>query len=192
MQFIADKKQPALIIVHRKQLLEQWVERIEYFLGIPKKEIGRIGQGRARLGKMITVAMIQSLRKFLENDAEKDFTNAFGTVIIDECHHIPAETYRNTISKLSTYYQYGLTATPFRKGNDGRLIFIYLGDVIAEIKAAEIEQYRKHRIVIRNTSLDVPYNSKTDAFETLSNIFIFVAFRKGSVFATGAGCQGGS
>ncbi|HIE27472.1 TPA: hypothetical protein EYP66_09315, partial [Candidatus Poribacteria bacterium] len=37
LELIARKKQPALIIVHRKQILEQWVERIETFLDIPKK-----------------------------------------------------------------------------------------------------------------------------------------------------------
>ncbi|MFA5297701.1 MAG: DEAD/DEAH box helicase family protein, partial [Lutibacter sp.] len=33
LKIIADKRQPALIIVHRKQLLEQWTERVEAFLG---------------------------------------------------------------------------------------------------------------------------------------------------------------
>ena len=36
LKIIADKKQPALIVVHRKQLLEQWQERIQAFLGISK------------------------------------------------------------------------------------------------------------------------------------------------------------
>ena len=44
LKIVADKKQPALIVVHRKQLLEQWQERIQAFLGIPKHEIGIIGQ----------------------------------------------------------------------------------------------------------------------------------------------------
>jgi superfamily II DNA or RNA helicase len=118
LKIIAEKQQPALIIVHRKQLLEQWVERIQAFLGIPKNEIGRIGQGKAKPGKAITVAMIQSLGKYLEKQETDKFTRSFGAIIVDECHHIPAETFRNTISKLSSYYQYGLTATPFRKGNE--------------------------------------------------------------------------
>ncbi|MDN5210481.1 DEAD/DEAH box helicase family protein [Fulvivirgaceae bacterium BMA12] len=172
LKIIADKKQPALIIVHRKQLLEQWVERVQTFLGIPKNEIGKIGQGKAKKGKIVTIAMIQSLAKFLEKQETKDFAQTFGTIIIDECHHIPANTFRNTISKLSPYYQYGLTATPFRKGNDDKLISIYLGDIIAEIKPDEIEQYKRPRIVVRNTSLNVPYNSKTDTFETLSKIIV--------------------
>lgn len=172
LKIIATKAQPALIIVHRKQLMLQWIERIEAFLGIPKNEIGKIGQGKAKAGKKITVAMIQSLGKHLEKQKSKEFTQSFGTIIIDECHHIPAKSYRNTISKFSSYYQYGLTATPFRKGNDEKLLFAYLGEHIAEIKPNDIEKYKRPRIVIRNTSLNIPFNTKTDTFETLSKILI--------------------
>ena len=54
--------------------------------------------------------MIQSLSR--SKEIEK-ISGRFGTIIVDECHHIPAKTYRDTIGKLSTYYLYGLTATPF-------------------------------------------------------------------------------
>jgi len=172
LRIIQDKQQPALIIVHRKQLMDQWMERIQSFLGIPKNEIGRIGQGKVKLKKDITLAMIQSLAKYVEKTEDRGFVHSFGTVIIDECHHIPADTYRNTISKLSPYYQYGLTATPFRKGNDGKLISIYLGETIAEIRTNDIEQYKHPVIIIRKTALNVPYNSKTDTFETLSKILV--------------------
>jgi superfamily II DNA or RNA helicase len=167
LKIIADKRQSALIIVHRKQLLEQWTERIEAFLGIPKREIGIIGQGKSKIGKQITVTTIQSLPKQLES-----VQNQFGTIIVDECHHIPAETFRNTIEKLHAYYLYGLTATPFRKYNDGKIIFTHLGEIIANIQPAEIENYKQAKIIIRNTELNVPYNSKTDDFEALSKILI--------------------
>ncbi|ANI89683.1 restriction endonuclease subunit R [Arachidicoccus ginsenosidimutans] len=167
LKIIADKNQPALIVVHRKQLLEQWIERIEAFIGIPKKDIGIIGQGKTKISKQITVATIQSLPKQLE-----EIHNQFGTIIVDECHHIPAETFRNTIEKLHTFYLYGLTATPFRKYNDGKLIFTHLGEIIANIQPTEIENYKQAKIIIRNTELDVPYNSKTDNFETLSKILV--------------------
>ena len=170
LKIISDKQQPALIIAHRKQLLEQWIERIETFLGIPKTEIGKIGQGKNKAGEIITVATIQSLSK--ELDKSQNILSAFGTIIVDECHHIPAETYRNTIAKLQTFYLYGLTATPFRKYNDGKLIFTHLGEVVAEIKSNEIITAKQAKIIIRNTELDVPYNSKTDKFETLSKILV--------------------
>lgn len=172
LKIISDKQQPALIIVHRKQLVEQWIERIETFLGIPKSEIGKIGQGKSNLGKKITIATIQSLSKEFEKSDNDNFKTAFGTVIVDECHHIPAETFRNTIAKLQTFYLYGLTATPFRKYNDGKLIFIHLGEVISEIKPREISTAQQAKIIIRNTELNVPFNSKTDQFETLSKILI--------------------
>ena len=177
LKIIAEKQQPALIIVHRKQLMEQWLERIQAFLGIPKNEIGRIGQGKTKLGKSVTVAMIQSLGKKLEKDEDETIQNSFGTIIIDECHHIPAEAFRNTISRLNPYYQYGLTATPFRKGNDEKIIFIHLGEIIAQIEPQDIKTYKRARIIVKNTSLNVPFNSKTDTFETLSKILVHDASR---------------
>jgi len=170
LKIIAEKQQPAMIIVHRKQLADQWIERIESFLGIPKNEIGRIGQGKIKLGEKITIALIQSLGKCLKENRLPEET--FGTIIIDECHHIPAMSYRNTIGKLSSYYLYGLTATPFRKFNDGKLIFIHLGEIISEIKAPEISTYKPARVVIRNTELDIPFNPKTDKFETISRVLV--------------------
>ncbi len=172
LKIIAEKQQPALIIVHRKQLLEQWVERIQAFLGIPKNEIGRIGQGNAKIGKAITVAMIQSLGKYLDKQETNEFALSFGIIIVDECHHIPAETFRNTISNFPSYYQYGLTATPFRKGNDGKIIFTHLGDIIADIKPQEIEKYKQAKIIVRETALDIPFNPKTDPFENLSKVLV--------------------
>ena len=172
LKIISEKQQPALIIVHRKQLVEQWIERIETFLSIPNSEIGRIQQGKCKIGTKITIATIQSLSKEFIKDDVKNILTAFGTIIVDECHHIPAETYRNTIAKLHTFYLYGLTATPFRKYNDGKLIFIHLGEIISEIKSDEISTAHQANIIIRNTELDVPFNSKTDQFETLSKILI--------------------
>ena len=172
LEIIKDKQQPALILVHRKQLAEQWVERIESFLGIPKKEIGRIGQGKSKPGKQITVAMIQSLGKALESAEESTLSNAFGTIIIDECHHVPAESYQRVVSQLNSYFLYGLTATPFRKYNDGKLIFMYIGGGIHEIKAPEIRNQQATQIIIKDTDLFVPFNTKTDRFETLFKILI--------------------
>ncbi|MDB5089289.1 MAG: Type restriction protein res subunit [Mucilaginibacter sp.] len=169
---IKDKQQPALILVHRKQLADQWMERIESFLGIPKKEIGRIGQGKNKPGKHITVAMIQSMEKALDSSEFPELMNAFGTIVIDECHHIPAETYQRVIGKLNSYYMYGLTATPFRKYNDGKLIFIHLGEIIHEVKSSEVKNQSGTQIIITETDLFVPFNIKTDKFETLFKILI--------------------
>jgi superfamily II DNA or RNA helicase len=62
LEIVARKQQPALIIVHRRQLFDQWVDRVQSFLGIPKFQIGRIEGGNYEIGQEITVAMIQSLQ----------------------------------------------------------------------------------------------------------------------------------
>ncbi|MCB0614653.1 MAG: DEAD/DEAH box helicase, partial [Phaeodactylibacter sp.] len=172
IKIIAEKQQPALIIVHRKHLLEQWVDRIEAFLGIPRKDIGKIGQGKGKVGKQVTVAMIQSLSKKMATNEAANLSSQFGILIVDECHHLPAKTFHETISKFNSYYQYGLTATPFRKYSDGKLIFTQLGEIIAEVKPQQIDPLKRARVVIRNTGLEVPFNAKVDPFETLSKILV--------------------
>lgn len=174
---ISEKKQRALIVVHRKQLASQWVERIESFLGIPRKDIGSIAGGKSKIGNLITVATIQSLNKFVQTAEITKLEKAFGTILVDECHHIPAETYRSTLSRFHSFYLYGLTATPFRKYNDGQLIFIHLGEVIAEIKQQDIENQPRARIIVRNTNLHIPFNIKTDKIETLSKILVHDSVR---------------
>lgn len=175
LELIARKQQPALIIVHRKQLLDQWVERIQSFLGIPKKEIGQIATAKNhRIGKKITVAMIQSLVKL---DDVKEFANSFGTIIIDECHHIPAKTFREAIINFNAYYLYGLTATPIRKNNDEQLIFVYIGEILAQANPAiiknETEADHEISINIKETNLYAPFDYKIDKYETISKILIF-------------------
>jgi superfamily II DNA or RNA helicase len=160
LELISRKQQPALIIVHRKQLLDQWVERIQSFLGIPKKEIGQIATAKNhRIGKKITIAMIQSLVKLKD---VMEFANSFGTIIIDECHHIPAKTFREAIINFNTYYLYGLTATPFRKNNDEQLIFVYIGEILARANPAVIKNEKEsgHEISIniKETNLYAPFD----------------------------------
>ncbi len=182
LKIVTDKQQPTLIIVHRKQLADQWAERIEAFLGIPQREIGKISQGKIKMGDKITIATIQSLSKKIDSDMQV-LKDAFGLIIVDECHHIPTLTFRDTISKFNSYYLYGLTATPFRKYNDVKIISIYLGDIVAEIKQQDIANNKHPKIIIRDTLLDVPYNAKTDAFEVLSKILIHDSNRNKLILA---------
>lgn len=182
LKIIADKQQPALIVVHRKQLADQWAERIEAFLGITKQDIGRIGQGKTKIGKQITIAMVQSLGKELQKTDNNQLVKAFGIIIVDECHHIAAETFKNPISLFHPYYLYGLTATPFRKNADDRQIFIHLGEIISELKSSDLGTTIQPQIIVRNTALDVPYNPKSDRFETLSNILVHDSNRNKQIF----------
>jgi superfamily II DNA or RNA helicase len=171
LEIIAEKRQPALIIVHRKQLFDQWVERIQDFLKIPKKDIGQIGNQKKKMGKQITIAMIQSLSRI---DDYKELSNAFGTIIIDECHHIPAKSFREAIVNFNSFYLYGLTATPKRKNNDQKLIFVYIGNILHQVDQQQFLADRniQTEINIKETELFAPFDYKIDKYETISRILI--------------------
>ena len=171
LEIIAQKRQPALIIVHRKQLFDQWIDRIQSFLKIPKKEIGQIGNQKFKVGKEITVAMIQSLARNEEIDKISD---CFGTIIVDECHHIPAKSFRKAIINFNSYYLYGLTATPKRKNNDEKLIYVYIGNILYQVdQTVQIKEYKVPvEINIKETNLFAPFNYKIDKYETISRILI--------------------
>lgn len=169
LELIARKCQPAIIIVHRKQLFNQWLERIQTFLGIPKSEIGQISGTHHTIGNKITVAMIQSLSRM------EDVKEVFGLVMIDECHHIPAKSFRKVIVRFSAHYMYGLTATPFRKNNDERMIFVYIGEILSQLEKRQTlpKTATGTLIRIRETRLSVPFDYRIDNYEILSNILVF-------------------
>ena len=65
---IAQRGVNTLILVHRKQLMEQWTARLCEFLDITEREIGRLGGGRRKLKGRIDIATIQSLIRHGEVD----------------------------------------------------------------------------------------------------------------------------
>jgi superfamily II DNA or RNA helicase len=89
---IAARRQPALIVVHNKELLDQWVARIEAFLGIPPQEVGIIGGGKKWIGQKITVGLVQSLYKCAGEVAPH-----IGFLVADECHRAPARTFTQVL-----------------------------------------------------------------------------------------------
>jgi superfamily II DNA or RNA helicase len=58
---IAQRGVNTLVLVHRRQLQQQWVERLSTFLGMPVRAIGRIGGDRKKPSGLLDVAVIQSL-----------------------------------------------------------------------------------------------------------------------------------
>jgi superfamily II DNA or RNA helicase len=180
LEIIAERKLPALILVHRKQLLDQWIERTQSFLEIPKKDIGQYYSVKKRTGEQITIAMMQTL---VRADNFSELQNKFGTIIVDECHHIPAKTFREVISQLNPKYIYGLTATPKRKHNDEPLIYMFIGNIIAQMEQAPSEiiaetaalPYKpvKTQVITRETNLEVPFKFTTDNFQLLAKLICF-------------------
>ena len=175
LELIARRQLPALILVHRKQLLDQWVERIQTFLGIAKAHIGQYSGTKKKLGKQITVGLLQSLARKGDLSELKD---KFGMIIVDECHHIPAATFREVIAQLNPKYIYGLTATPKRKHNDEKLIYVYIGEIIARMEASDIAPVsnlpsQPPEVLIRTTTLAVPFKFSTDHFQLLAKVVCF-------------------
>ena len=121
---IAARRQPALVVVHTKELLEQWVDRIGQFLDIPRDEIGIIGDGKNRLGDRITVGIINSIYPIAEEIREH-----IGHLVVDECHRTPSRTFTEAVSAFDCKYILGLSATPWRRDGLSRLIFWHIGDV---------------------------------------------------------------
>jgi superfamily II DNA or RNA helicase len=170
LEIIAQRKLPAIILVHRNQLLHQWVERIEQFLGIPKAHIGVISGVKKKVGKQITVASIQSLVKYKNFD---EIRSEFGVVIIDECHHIPAKTYRETIRSFNSRYCYGLTATHERKFDQHLIAELCIGPVIAEMRTVTGVESKTFDIKILPSLLELPFRYKNDHYEILAKTVSF-------------------
>ena len=122
LYIISRRKQPALIIVHTKDLAAQWVERIETFLGIESEAVGFIGSGKKVIGDKITVALVQSLYKCAEEIAEK-----IGFLLVDECHRCPSRTFTEAVSSFDSQFMLGLSATPYRRDKLSKLIFLASG-----------------------------------------------------------------
>jgi hypothetical protein len=87
---IAQRGVNTLVLVHRRQLQQQWIERLSTFLAIPVGTIGRIGGGRNKPTGLLDVAVIQSL---VRNGVVDDLVGNYGHVIVDECHHLSAQSF---------------------------------------------------------------------------------------------------
>ena len=126
LNVIAKLKKKTLIIVHKEFLLNQWVERINQFL--PNTRIGRIqGQKIDIDDKDIVLCMLQSLSM---KEYPATLFDSFGFSIIDEVHHISSEVFSNSLFKIVTKYNLGLSATMERKDGTTKVFKMFLGNVL--------------------------------------------------------------
>ena len=133
LYLVALRRQPTLVVVHTKDLAQQWVDRIGVFLGLDTGQIGYIGGGKKRFGEKITVALVQSLYKCADEAAPK-----VGHLLVDECHRTPSRTFTEAVTKFDSRYMLGLSATPYRRDQLSRLIFWHLGDVHHRVDKARL------------------------------------------------------
>lgn len=150
---IAARGRSTLILVHRKPLLEQWAERLSEFLGLPPNSIGRIGGGRHRITQKIDIAMVQTLAR---KEDLREFVRAYGHVVIDECHHVPAVSVERVLSAIPARYVTGLTATPYRRDGHQPIIAMQCGPVrhVVTSATAQLEHRLDLHVIRRDTNLD--------------------------------------
>lgn len=148
---IARRGVNTLVLVHRQQLLEQWVERLAEFLDVPVKEIGRLGGGRKKLTGSLDVALIQSLvRKGVVDGRVADY----GHLIVDECHHLSAHSFELVARRAKAQFVTGLSATVARKDGHHPIIFLQCGPVRHRVDARKQAAARPftHKVFVRPTS----------------------------------------
>lgn len=142
LKAICELGQRAVIIVHRKVLMEQILKDIKKYIRDEKGnkiEPGIIGGGMYRLGD-ITVAIDKTLGRNVEK-----LKREFGTVILDECHLAPARTISVLVNGLNSKYRFGFSGTLKRKDQKEFLIFATFGPVIYTIGKEELLE--KGRVV---------------------------------------------
>ena len=133
LSLIVSRRQPALVVVHTRDLAMQWVERVEQFLGIPAREVGMIGSGKSRVGERITVATVQSVYA-----RAKELKKRIGHLVVDECHRAPSRTFTAAVTAFDSAYSLGLSATPYRRDGLTSLIFWHLGEMHARIDGEDL------------------------------------------------------
>lgn len=158
LALIAARKQPALVVVHTKELLYQWQERAATFLACP---VGLIGDGNFTV-EPFTVAIVNSARKHVD-----ELVPQFGHLIVDECHRVPATLFTDVVSHFDSHFLLGLSATAFRS-DDGftRLIYYFMGDSIYKVDQGELQAsgaILKPRLIRRETPFSFSYRGDYQA-----------------------------
>jgi superfamily II DNA or RNA helicase len=123
---IARRGVNTLVLVHRTELLKQWHERLQAFLGVGKDVVGTIGGGKVKPTGRIDIAVMQSLSRQGEVNA---LVENYGQVIVDECHHVGAASFDAILKRTKAKFVLGLTATPIRRDGQQPIIFMQCGPI---------------------------------------------------------------
>ena len=152
---IAHRARNTLVLVHRRELLSQWVERLASFLEIDPKQIGTIGAGKRKPTGVVDVALIQSLVRKGEVD---DIVADYGHLVVDECHHLSAASFERVARRSRARHVTGLSATVARKDGHHPIIFMQCGPVRHRVsaKSQAAESGIHHRARERHTRFRLP------------------------------------
>ena len=143
---IVERKVNTLILVHSKELVIQWQERLKTF--IQGAEIGVIHGGKRKPSGDIDVATYQSLLSRKDNTVRPE-TFQYGQIIVDECHHLSAPRYELLLSEVKPRYVLGLTATPQRQDGHQPLIFMQAGPLRHKAVSPKEQQFSQEVVCCR-------------------------------------------
>jgi superfamily II DNA or RNA helicase len=124
---IADLGLWSLIVVPTIDLLRQWRTALASALGRAEGDIGVFGGGD-RETRPVTVVTYESAQ------LHPELLRHFGLIVFDECHHLPAPTYRQIAEGAFAPYRLGLSATPERADQEHVALAALIGP----------EVYRRH------------------------------------------------
>ncbi|MGD9504533.1 MAG: DEAD/DEAH box helicase [Syntrophobacteraceae bacterium] len=157
---IAQRRQPALVLIPKLELLDSWLTKIENFLQIPPQDIGVITETMNRPGKGITIAHTGEIPRNWRALREQ-----IGFLILDECQRCPSKVFSSLIPKFDARYMLGLANSTQRRDRLSRFIYYYIGDVTYTINEKDAKEGRgiiHAHVVARTTDFDYPYHSRAD------------------------------
>lgn len=168
LAIIAERAQPSLVLVHTKELLNQWKDRAETFLDLPGG-VGLVGGGnKFKPGKPLYVGLVQTVRKRI---AEID--QHVGHVVVDECHRTPSATFSDIVTGFSAKYLTGLTATPYRRDRMTNAIFWVIGPCWHKIDELQLESEGDiipAKIIPRHTTWTTVFDPKKQYGKALKDM----------------------
>ncbi len=167
---IAQRQVNTLVVVHRRQLLDQWVQALSQFLGISSKDIGQFGGGKHKSNGNLDVAMIQSL---IQKGVVSDIVGNYGYLIVDECHHISAVSFEQVVRQSKAKYLTGLSATVTRKDGHQPIIFMQCGPVRYKVNDRDQADKRPfdHKVIVRPTKFQLPSHLQNIAAQSIQEVY---------------------
>lgn len=123
-----------LFLAANIDLIYQPIDRLRHFF--PSVKYGIVHADRMEyMDKDIVFATFQTIRsrKLEFKKKHPSFFDCFELIIIDEAHHIAAQTYFEVLHHFNSLYRIGLTATPNRHDDTHKMLFYTLGPICVQV-----------------------------------------------------------
>ena len=102
-----------------------------------------------------------------------EISKHFGQIIVDECHPTPASTFIQVVSAFDSFYQLGLSATPYRRDRLNKLLCYVVGNISATITDQDLQEHGtriKPQIIARETLFGYDYHEDADYQPMISRL----------------------